>query len=101
MADTFNRCLPRYRYCIGITLLPFAHYCPRRQCMQVAGGRIFLLIIRDSGAHDYRTPIALPENHKGDLMIYNRHVLWTAILAMWFLLFTPARPATAQELFYQ
>ena len=33
-------------------------------------------------------------------MIYRR-VLWTAGLAMWLLLFTPARPATAQESFYQ
>src|SRR5687768_18365126 len=77
------------------------NYCPRRRCMQVAGGRIFLLIIRDSADACYhRTPIASPEMHKGDLMIH-RHVLWTAILAMWLLLFISATPATAQESFYQ
>ncbi|HEU4639010.1 MAG TPA: hypothetical protein VFS84_09165, partial [Candidatus Binatia bacterium] len=31
----------------------------------------------------------------------HRHVLWTAILAMWLLLFISATSATAQELFYQ
>ena len=34
-------------------------------------------------------------------MIYNRDVVWAAILATWFLLFTPATSAAAQELFYQ
>jgi tripartite-type tricarboxylate transporter receptor subunit TctC len=72
--------------------------------MQVAGGRIFLLIIRDSaGACDFhRTPICVRQKiTKENLMIYNRHVLWTAILATWLLLFTPATSATAQESFYQ
>ena len=31
----------------------------------------------------------------------HRHVLWTAISATWFLIFTPATSATAQESFYQ